>query len=267
MTNLGLAFSPCPNDTFIFYAMLHGRIDTGDLGFTSYIHDVEELNRMAFAATHDVTKLSFYAYLQVRRRYDILDAGSALGYGCGPLLIARSADIDLTRARIAIPGRHTTAYLLLRLWNPEVRGVHEARFDTIIEGVCSGRFDAGLVIHEGRFLLDRYECVTLIDLGRWWELETGAPIPLGCIAVRKDGPGYARKSRIEKYIRESVEYSFDNPDESRAYIREHARGMEDAVIDSHIRLYVNDFTLSLGTEGRKAVSILEERARWITAEE
>ena len=265
MTSLDLAFSPCPNDTFIFYALLHGRVDTEDLRFRSHLHDVEELNRMAFAGTHDITKLSFHAYLHLRKSHELLDSGSALGFGCGPLLIARSAGVDLARARIAIPGRYTTAYLLLRLWNPAAANVEEARFDTIIEGVQSGRFDAGLVIHEGRFILDRFDCVTLVDLGRWWESETGLPIPLGCIAIRKQGPGYAHKTDIERHIKQSIEYSFASPGESRAYVKEHAKEMDDAVIDSHIGLYVNDFSLSLGAEGRRAVSILEERAQWINA--
>lgn len=263
---LDLAFSPCPNDTFIFYALLHGRVDTGDFVFTSRLHDVEELNRMAFDGRHDVTKLSFSAWLALRDRYEILDSGAALGYGCGPLLVARDKNIDLSRARIAIPGIHTTAWLLLRLWNPGARAAEAARFDLIMEGVRSGKYDAGLVIHEGRFLVGRYGLETIIDLGRWWESETGSPIPLGCIAIRKDSPGYEHRVMIEKWIRQSVEYSFAHPAESRPYVKEHSQEMEDEVIDAHIKLYVNDFTLSLGAEGKKAVSILEERARWISAE-
>ncbi len=255
-----IAFSPCPNDTFIFHAMLHGHIDTGAFRFSAYIADVEDLNQKAFARTFPVTKLSFYAYLLLKDHYTLLDAGSALGYKCGPLLVAKSAPKDFAQARIAIPGTYTTAHLLLKLWRPEIQNVIPTRFDLILPGVQSGEFDAGLIIHEGRFIYPEYNCIKIIDLGEWWESETHLPIPLGCIAIRNDIAG-DHKEKIESILRHSVAYAFENKDASRAFIKSHAQEMDDTVIDSHINLYVNDFSMSLGETGRKAVETLEEMLR------
>ena len=262
MTRLDIAFSTCPNDTFIFHAMLHDCIDTENLRFVPHMHDVEALNQKAFSKTFHISKLSFYAYLKLRQSYEILDAGSALGYGCGPLLVARSKDLSLSKAKIAVPGEYTTAYLLLRLWRPEIRNVEITRFDNILEDIQLGRYDAGLIIHEGRFIYPQYECVEIIDLGKWWEDKTSLPIPLGCIALRKESSFIDLKTDIESVIRRSVEYAFQNRDASREFVKLHAQEMEDAVIDGHIDLYVNKFTLSLGDTGRKAVQTLEEMARW-----
>ena len=262
MTRLDIAFSTCPNDTFIFHAMLHDCIDTENLRFVPHMHDVEALNQKAFSKTFHISKLSFYAYLKLRHAYEILDAGSALGYGCGPLLVARSKDLSLSKAKIAVPGEYTTAYLLLRLWRPEIRNVEITRFDNILEGVQLGRYDAGLIIHEGRFIYPQYECVEIIDLGKWWEDKTSLPIPLGCIALRKESSFIDLKTDIESVIRRSVEYAFQNRDASREFVKLHAREMEDPVIDGHIDLYVNNFTLSLGDTGKKAIQTLEEMARW-----
>jgi 5,8-dihydroxy-2-naphthoate synthase len=262
MTCLDIAFSTCPNDTFIFHAMLHDCIDTGDLRFLPHMHDVEALNQKAFSKTFHISKLSFYAYLKLRQSYEILDAGSALGYGCGPLLVGRSADLSFSKAKIAVPGEYTTAYLLLRLWHPEIRNIEITRFDNILEGVQIGRYDAGLIIHEGRFIYQQYDCVEIIDLGKWWEDKTSLPIPLGCIALRKESPFIDLKKDIESVIRRSVEYAFQNRDASREFVKFHAQEMEDQVIDGHIDLYVNNFTLSLGDTGRKAIQTLEEMARW-----
>ncbi len=262
MTRLDIAFSTCPNDTFIFHAMLHDCIDTGNLRFVPHMHDVEALNQKAFSKTFHISKLSFYAYLKLRQSYEILDAGSALGYGCGPLLVGRSTDLSFSKAKIAVPGEYTTAYLLLRLWHPEIRNVEITRFDNILEGVQIGRYDAGLIIHEGRFIYQQYDCVEIIDLGKWWEDKTSLPIPLGCIALRKEPFCINLKKDIESVIRSSVEYAFQNRDASREFVKLHAQEMEDSVIDGHIDLYVNNFTLSLGDTGRKAVQALEEMARW-----
>lgn len=255
-----IAFSPCPNDTFIFHAMLHGHIDTGAFRFSAYIADVEALNQQAFAQTFPVTKLSFYAYLLLKDRYTLLDAGSALGYKCGPLLVAKSAPKNFTQARIAIPGTYTTAHLLLKLWRPEIRNVIPTRFDLILPGVRSGEFDAGLIIHEGRFIYPEYGCNKIVDLGEWWESQTSLPIPLGCIAVRNDIAAN-HKEEIESILRHSVGYAFKNRDASRTFIKSHAQEMDDTVIDSHINLYVNDFTVSLGEIGRNAVETLGEMVR------
>jgi 5,8-dihydroxy-2-naphthoate synthase len=262
MTRLDIAFSTCPNDTFIFHAMLHDCIDTGNLRFVPHMHDVEALNQKAFSKTFHISKLSFYAYLKLRQSYEILDAGSALGYGCGPLLVGRSTGLSLPEAKIAVPGEYTTAYLLLKLWHPEIRNVEITRFDNILEGVQIGRYDAGLIIHEGRFIYPQYDCVEIIDLGKWWEDKTSLPIPLGCIALRKESPYINLKADIESVIRRSVEYAFQNRDASREFVKLHAQEMEAPVIDGHIDLYVNNFTLSLGDTGKKAIQTLEETARW-----
>jgi len=262
MTTLDLAFSTCPNDTFIFHAMLHDRIDTANLRFIPHMHDVEALNKKAFSKTFHISKLSFYAYLKLRQSYEILDSGSALGYGCGPLLVGRSSDLLFPEAKVAIPGEYTTAYLLLKLWNPEIRNVEVTRFDNILEGVQIGRYDAGLIIHEGRFIYPEYGCVKIIDLGKWWEDETGLPIPLGCIAVSKDCPAIDLKDDIESVLRNSVQYALKNKSASREFVKLHAQELDDQVIDGHIDLYVNNFTISLGDNGRKAIQTLEEMARW-----
>jgi len=150
----------------------------------------------------------------------------------------------------------------LQLWNPEIQNIEVTRFDNILEGVKSGKYDAGLIIHEGRFIYPEYGCKKIIDLGEWWESETGMPIPLGCIAIRKDPATISQKATIESILKKSVQYAFENRDVSREFIKSHAQEMDDQVIDGHIDLYVNDFTLSLGNKGRKAIQILEEMARW-----
>lgn len=261
MMDMDTAFSPCPNDTAIFHAMLHGLVDTGDLKFIPHLHDVEELNRRAFSGTFSVTKLSFFAWMQLKDRYDILDSGAALGYGCGPLLVGKTPDIPDPAATIAIPGEYTTAHLLLRLWRPELRNTVITRFDTILTGVRSGEYDAGLIIHEGRFVYREYGCRKIIDLGDWWEQETGSPIPLGCIAVRNDLPPPVSKTHIETILRASVEYMLNDRKPSRDYVKQHAQELDDRVIDSHIDLYVNNFTVSLGEAGAKAVQTLMEMAQ------
>lgn len=258
---IDLAFSPCPNDTFIFHAMLHGCIETAPLRFAAYIDDVESLNRAAMEGMFPVTKLSFFACMHLKSRYELLDAGAALGYGCGPILVAKAANVPLTEARIAVPGTYTTANLLLRLWHPGALKIETVRFDEILPGIDAGRFDAGVIIHEGRFVYPDYHCVPVVDLGQWWEAETGLPIPLGCIAIRKDEPTLPLKRDIERMLRDSVRYAFAHPEASRGFVKAHAQEMDDGVIESHIRLYVNDFTLSLGTTGRKAIETLEEMAR------
>lgn len=255
--NIELAFSPCPNDTFVFHALVQG--DTGDYTFTPHIADVEELNRRALTGTHGVTKLSFAAWLSLQDRYTLLDAGAALGFGCGPLLVAGKPLAALEDARIAVPGQYTTAYLLLRLWNKNLRHIEFTRFDAILPGLAAGRYDAGLIIHEGRFVYPHYHCTPIIDLGQWWETRTGLLIPLGCIAVRTDL--LPEKSAFEDLIRASILAARSNPDASRDFIKEHAQELDDAVIQQHIALYVNDYTIALGDEGRQAVQTLQDEAR------
>jgi 1,4-dihydroxy-6-naphthoate synthase len=262
MTELSIAFSPCPNDTFIFHGMLHNCIETGEYEFLSHIDDVEALNIAALEKTYQITKLSFYAYLLLKKEYQILDSGSALGFGCGPLLVIRKGRAFDPDAKVAIPGRYTTAHLLLKLWNPGIRNIAVTRFDNILPGVKSGEFDAGLIIHEGRFIYSGYDCEKVVDLGEWWEKETGLPIPLGCIAIRKDSGTIRHKEQIERLIKNSVIYAKKNRGASRLFVKKHAQEMDDKVIDGHIDLYVNDFTVSLGAAGENAVKRLEEAARW-----
>ncbi|MDY6881467.1 MAG: 1,4-dihydroxy-6-naphthoate synthase [Desulfatiglans sp.] len=259
MISLDIGFSPCPNDTYIFHAMLHHMVDTGPFKFISHVLDVEDLNHLAFEGTFPITKVSFYAYLLLKDRYDLLDSGSALGYGCGPLVVARKEIASLEDATLAVPGRHTTAFLLLQLWQPKVKKIEITRFDHILPGLASGKYDAGVIIHEGRFVYPAYQCKKVIDLGEWWECKTGLPIPLGCILLRKDMSAY--KHQVESTLRASVEYAFAHPGRSRDYIKNHAQELDDQVIDNHISLYVNSFTLSLGETGIKSIHALEEMAR------
>ncbi|MGC8602947.1 MAG: 1,4-dihydroxy-6-naphthoate synthase [Desulfomonilaceae bacterium] len=262
MTELSLAFSPCPNDTFIFHGLLHNCVDTCGYSFTTHIDDVEKLNEHAFKQVFQITKLSFYAYLLLKEQYEILDSGSALGFGCGPLVVARKGYNFSANSRIAIPGIHTTAFLLLRLWNSEIRNVEVTRFDRILPGVESGEYDAGLIIHEGRFVYQDYGCVKIVDLGEWWEKKTKSPIPLGCIAIRKDADTIVHKKLVEQIIRNSVEFAAANRYYSRPFVLGHAQELDEKVIDGHIDLYVNDFSLSLGDVGTKAIQTLYEMARW-----
>jgi 1,4-dihydroxy-6-naphthoate synthase len=261
-TTVDIAFSPCPNDTFIFHAMLHGLVDRGGLEFRHHMDDIEALNKKAVLKTFPITKLSFFAYLKLKKYYEILDAGSALGFGCGPLLICKNPGINLKTAKIAIPGELTTANLLLKLWNPKIKECVITRFDNILAGVQSGEFDAGLIIHESRFVYKDFGLKKIIDLGLWWEQETGHPIPLGCIAIRKDKILMNQKENIESIIQNSVKFAFSNKDASAQFIKTHAQELDERVIEDHIKLYVNDFTLSLGEKGRQAVETLEEMARW-----
>jgi len=253
------AFSPCPNDTYIFHAMIEGLTVTKGFGFSPRIADVEELNQAAFEGAYPVTKLSSHAYLLLKDRYTILESGAALGYGCGPLIVASKDLPSLKHARIAVPGMYTTAALLMKLWEPDCRNIEITRFDHILPGIASGRYDAGLIIHEGRFVYSEYGCREIIDLGKWWEDETTLPIPLGCIAVRNDTA--ALKAMLEDSIRSSIQYARINPGASKGYIRSHAQELDDEVIADHIALYVNEFSISLGKKGRQALDRLEETAR------
>jgi 1,4-dihydroxy-6-naphthoate synthase len=257
-TKISIAFSSCPNDTFVFHAMLNSLVDTKGLTFTSYIDDVESLNQQAEKNKFQVSKLSFAAWLRLKDKYELLDSGAALGFGCGPLLVAGSKDISIQDALIAVPGTGTTANMLFRLRYPEAKNTVAARFDEILPGIKEGKFDAGVIIHEGRFVFKEYGCEQVIDLGEWWEEETSSPIPLGCIAIRKDQDTIKYKEIIETAIRDSVSFAFKNPEASRAYVKSLAQEMDNDVIDQHIKLYVNEFTLSLGEKGNMAVKKLEE---------
>ncbi|MEW6429662.1 MAG: 1,4-dihydroxy-6-naphthoate synthase [Thermodesulfobacteriota bacterium] len=251
-TRLSIAYSPCPNDTFIFHALVHGEVG-GPAMAAPVLADVETLNGWAMAARFDISKLSFAAYGHVRDRYRLLSAGAALGRGCGPLLVCRRGErFDPARASIAIPGRLTTAAMLLRLFAPTVRNLTEMRFDRIIPAILAGRVDAGVIIHESRFTY-RQEPLSLVrDLGAWWEEETGHPIPLGGIVARRT-LGEETIAAIDGAIRASVLRARARPEECLPYIRRHAQEMDAEVIRQHIALYVNDFSVDLGAAGLAAV--------------
>ncbi len=261
--NLSLGFSPCPNDTFIFYGLVHGLIGADAITFnTPLLEDVEKLNRWALAKMLDVTKLSFNALGHVLDEYCLLSAGSALGRGCGPLLVAASRlpFEELRPMTIAIPGKLTTAALLLQMFLPDCHDLVEMRFDHIIGAVSRGEVDAGVIIHESRFTYGDQGLVCLRDLGQWWEETTGMPIPLGCIAARRS-LGREKIEAIDRAIRASVDYSYAHPDECLPYIQSKSQELEPEIVRSHIQLYVNDFSRDLGEEGKAAIRAFMDRGR------
>lgn len=261
---LTLGFSTCPNDTFIFHALVHEVIDVRPFHFEAVLKDVEALNQDAAQARLDVSKLSFAALGHVLDDYALLHSGAALGRGCGPLIVARPGIslADLGRRRVAVPGLWTTACLLLGLYMGQRPQVEAMTFDRIMPAVAEGRCDFGVIIHEGRFTYPQYGLVNLLDLGAWWEAQSGLPIPLGCIAVRRNlGPASARK--IETMIRASVDHAFAHRQDSQAYIRAHAQELAEPVIRQHIELYVNDYTRDIGAQGERAARLLLERARQV----
>lgn len=257
-------YSPCPNDTFSFHAAKEGLIEAPE--FEVRHHDVETLNRRAFDREYEVTKLSFGALGRLLDDYALLRSGGALGHGVGPIVVANE-DLDPSELcspelDVVIPGKLTTANLLLSLHSPSFEAADELIFDEIMPAVSDGEYDAGLVIHEGRFTYNEYGLTQVLDLGEWWETETGAPVPLGCIAVRRDVPT-GEIGRIEDALRKSVEYARSEPEEKslRRYIRKHAHEMDEDVLARHIDLYVNEYTVDMGEKGTEAVRLLFERAR------
>lgn len=260
---LCLGFSPCPNDCFMFDAIVHRRIDLEGLEFSARLADVEALNKAAFAGDADVTKLSYHAYAFCSGDYVLLDAGSALGRNCGPLLISKRAvsrsDVARGGLKIAIPGTYTTANFLLGLAFPDARDKTELVFSAIEPALLEGRFDAGLIIHENRFTYEAKGLKKIIDLGEYWEEETGAPIPLGGIVIKRSLPADV-KHRVNRVLRRSVEYAFAHRTASLDYVRGHAQEMSEDVMYKHIDLYVNEYSVDLGAEGRRAVELLFEKA-------
>ncbi len=260
-TRLKLAYSTCPNDTFIFHALAERLVNMRELAFTIDLADVEALNQAAARGIYAVSKLSFAAIGHLQGRYRILESGAALGRGCGPLVVARP-DFDpaaLAQARIAVPGHWTTANLLLGLYLEGDVPVEAMPFDQIMPAVSRGTADAGVIIHEGRFTYPEHGLTCLVDLGQWWEDETGHPIPLGAIAVREDiAPDTALNAN--RVIRSSIEYAYAHEKASDVYIRKHAQEMTTEVIRQHIALYVNRYSIQLGSEGKMAVKELFSRA-------
>ncbi len=256
---LSLGFSPCPNDTFVFHALVHGLV-AGAPDFAPPVYaDVEELNRLAADSALDVVKVSYGALPALLDDYVLLRSGGAVGRGCGPLVVVADPAVDLRGARIAVPGEHTTAYLLLRLWDPGLGAVEVMRFDRIMPAVRDGRVDAGLVIHESRFTYPAYGLHRVADLGDWWEGQTGLPIPLGAIVARR-ALGESVVAAVEDAVRRSVEQAWADPAASRDYVLAHSQELAPDVVDAHIALYVNGFTRDLGDEGLAAVDALLSRA-------
>ena len=256
---LTLGFSPCPNDTFIFDAMVNGRIDLGDMEVEVVLADVEELNRMALEGKLDVTKISYNAFAYVHDRYQLLNAGSALGNNCGPLLISKHqlSEDELKTASIAIPGKNTTANFLMSFAYPEAQNKQEFLFSGIESAVLDGKVDAGVIIHENRFTYQQKGLVKIADLGEVWEQRTGFPIPLGGIAIHRRVRPDVRK-KFDALLKQSVQYAFDNPDASKDYVTCHAQEMDEEVMRSHINLYVNQYSVDLGEKGKAAISKMYE---------
>lgn len=254
MSKLTVGFSPCPNDTFIFYHLLH---EQPELSFDPVIEDVEQLNLKAIAQELDVTKVSMAIYPLIKRDYQLLDSGSALGFNCGPILITKPGNDlhDLARCVVAIPGSHTTATLLLSQAFPQATNKKEMLFSTIEDALLRGEVDAGVIIHESRFTYEKKGLQKVMDLGEWWHAKTGLPIPLGGIAAKRN-LGQETINKVEFLLADSVRFAMNNPEAVMSYVRQYAQEMDEAVMKQHIDLYVNEFTLSLGTEGLAAIEEL-----------
>ncbi len=261
MRTLTIGYSPCPNDTFIFYALIHGKVRVPGIEFRERLEDVETLNNLALRGSLDITKISYHALGKLREKYALLRSGGALGRGCGPLIVARPGTqlSDLKQLRIAIPGALTTAYLLLRLFDPGIGRVVVMPFDLIMDAVSKGEAGAGLIIHESRFTYPLYQLVKLLDLGEWWEGYSGLPIPLGGI-LGKRSLGRELLLGIEAGIRESLQYARAHTDEVMGYCRQHSQEMDEHVMKSHIDLYVNEFSIDLREQGLTAVQRLFDEA-------
>jgi 1,4-dihydroxy-6-naphthoate synthase len=256
MRELTFGYSPCPNDTFAFHALTFGLVPTS-FRIRPVLLDIEELNRRAHHGAFDLTKLSVGAFAGVGAQYTMLRSGAALGHGVGPLVVSRQPMPfeQVVGGRVAIPGRETTAFRLLRLAAPSLHDVVELRYDRILRAVADGDVDAGLIIHESRFTYAEHGLAKVIDLGDWWERETGLPVPLAGICARGDLDA-ALRDEVEQAIRASVQYAFDHPDASREYVRAHAQEMSDEVCAQHIALYVNAQSLDVGEDGLAAITRL-----------
>jgi len=255
---ISLAASPCPNDTFVFHALVHGLIP-GAPEVNLTFADVDVTNTAAERGEFDLVKVSYAALPWLLDDYNLLPCGGALGRGCGPLVLTKDPQVDLTKATVAVPGDRTTAYLLFRLWSAErpPARIEVVPFHQIMPGVAAGKYDAGLVIHEARFTYPGYGLTALVDLGEWWEQDTGLPIPLGAILAKK---GAVDPHEAAEWIRSSVSMAWANPDASRAFVLENAQEMAVDVVWQHINLYVNEFTLDLGQDGYAAADALLGRA-------
>jgi len=252
-----LGFSPCPNDTFIFDAMVHGRIDTEGLEFDYFLADVEELNRKAFASEVDITKMSYHAYAYVAQNYLILDSGSALGFQNGPLLISKKKidTSELAGSSIAIPGKYTTANLLFSIAWPQATNKTEYLFSDIENALLNDEVDAGLIIHETRFTYYNKGLIKIADMGEYWEKLTGLPIPLGAIVINNRVSNEIAL-KVNRVIRKSLEYAYQNAIASFDFVSKNAKEMDSSVMNNHIKLFVNKYTSDLGEEGKRAIKEL-----------
>ncbi|MBI5399309.1 1,4-dihydroxy-6-naphthoate synthase [Candidatus Saganbacteria bacterium] len=260
---LQLAYSPCPNDTFTYYGIMSGKISLADYPLEVHHHDIETLNRLALAGTYEITKMSFPAWLKLKNKYRLLTVGNALGFGCGPILIAKDKKIkseDLPKLRIALPGEQTTANLLFSLYCPEAKNKIFTTYDQVFSALHEGQADCGVVIHESRFLFPQAGFYKLCDLGEWWEATTGSPIPLGAVGIRSDVP-LELDSQVENIFRKSLNLAAADPQLAMPYIKKMAVEMNDEVIQKHIKMFVNDLTYDLGETGRKAINKLEAMAK------
>lgn len=262
---LTLGFSPCPNDTFIFDALIHGKIDTEGLSFKVFFDDVETLNQKALNGELDITKLSFHAFAYVAEKYALLDAGSALGFGVGPLLICKKENAEsiarqleteeASNLKVGIPGKYTTANFLLGVAYPKLTNKQEMVFSAIEDALVNEEIDLGLIIHENRFTYQAKGLHQLMDLGSYWEQFSGCAIPLGGIVVNRNLP-FEVQEKVNRLVRKSVEFAFEQPKSAISFIRQHAQAMEEDVMYKHIELYVNKYSVDLGLEGRKAIDTL-----------
>ena len=258
---LTLGFSTCPNDTFIFDAIIHNKIDTEGLEFDVVMADVEELNRGAFAGTIDITKLSYHAFAYIADTYKLLTSGSALGRGNGPLLISKkeiSSD-EVKDIKVAIPGKNTTGNLLFSIFYPHINEKREYLFSDIEDAILDGEVDAGVIIHENRFTYQKKGLRKIVDLGEKWEEKTKSPIPLGGIVIHRKFPDDIQL-KVNRVLKRSLQFAFEHPKSSYEFVKQFAQEMEEDVMQSHINLYVNDFSLELGIEGKKAINTLYEEA-------
>lgn len=257
--NLSLGFSPCPNDTFIFNALVHRKIETRGITFDPQLHDVETLNRKAALTEFDITKISFAAYPNVMNEYILLTSGSALGHHCGPLLISKKtvSPESIPSKTLAIPGRHTTANFLFDIFYPKQSGKQEMNFAQIEDAVLDEVTDLGIIIHENRFTYEKRGLQKVSDLGEQWESLTGHPIPLGGIVIRRTLPS-GLQILVNQLIRQSIEYAFAHVEETMDYVRSHAQEMDEHVMKQHIGLYVNNYSIELGETGKAALNCFFE---------
>lgn len=258
---ISLGFSTCPNDTFIFDALVNGKIDTEGLEFVPYLTDVEDLNLLAFSGELDVTKISYHAWLHVWKSYRILDSGSALGKGSGPVLVAKNECLDprYLSLKVAIPGEYTTANLLLRLAYPNIKEKKVFVFSDIEQAILDDLVDAGVLIHENRFTYEKRGLVLLRDLGQFWTETANAPIPLGGIMAHRRLPQDVAE-KINRLVKKSLEYAFMFPEGTMAYMRQFAQSMEEEVLNAHLKTFVNEYSLELGAEGKRAIQILIDKS-------